>query len=715
MKTSLVVVPLLCVLLISCASNNNSQTPPPPETFTISGTVTGLAANAALVLQNNGADNLSVTLNGSFHFSSTIKSGSAYNVTVLTQPSNPVQQCAVTNGVGTAMADVSNVTVTCTTPVPTYTISGTLSGLATNSTGLVLQDNGGDNLIVKANGAFHFATAVKSGSGYNVTILTQPSSPVQQCTVANPVGTATANVTNVTVTCANPATFAIGGTVANLATNNGGLVLQNNAGDNLSITSNGSFQFATEIASGGAYNVTVFIQPSSPTQQCTITNGVGTATNTVSNITVECGHGEWAWMAGSQSYNVISTYGTLGVAAAANTPGGRQSPATWTDSSGDFWLFGGYGKDSNGNLLPMNDLWKFSGGEWTWEGGSNVGGQKGNYGTLGVSSTNTVPGARSEAAAWTDSSGDLWLFGGNGFDSGGTEADLNDLWKYSNGEWTWMGGSDLVNSKGQYGTLGVAGAANAPGARDWAATWTDASGNFWLFGGTGYDSSSAIVGQLSDLWKYSNGEWTWMSGPKVINQKGIYGTKGVANAANIPGGRFAAFSWTDSTGNLWLFGGNADDSNGTPGYMNDLWEYSAGEWTWVGGSNVVYQQGVYGTQGTAATSNVPGSRLAGTVWTDAQGNAWIFGGGGRDSVGSYGALNDLWKYSNGEWTWMSGSNEVGATSTFGTEGVLYPGNVPGNRSTCSAWKDADGNLWLFGGVTVNSVAENLNDLWMYMP
>jgi hypothetical protein len=274
-KTSLVVVPLLCVLLTSCASNNNTQTPPPPETFTISGTVTGLAANAGLVLQNNGVDNLSVTLNGSFHFSSAIKSGAGYNVTVLTQPSNPAQQCAVTNGVGTAMANVSNVTVTCTTLVATYTISGTLSGLATNSSGLVLQDNGGDNLIVTANGTFHFATAVKSGSGYNVTILTQPSNPVQQCAVANGVSTATANVTNVSLTCTNPVTYAIGGTVANLATNNGGLVLQNNAGNNLSITGNGSFQFATEIASGGAYNVTVFSQPSSPAQRCTITNGIG--------------------------------------------------------------------------------------------------------------------------------------------------------------------------------------------------------------------------------------------------------------------------------------------------------------------------------------------------------------------------------------------------------------------------------------------------------
>ena len=712
MKTSVVVL-LLCVLLAGCAGNNNNPTPPPPATYTIAGAVTGLAANAGVVLQNNGADNLSVTANGKFHFATTVKSGGGYKVTVVTQPTNPVQQCTVANGVGTAMANVSDVAVACTTPVTTYTVSATVSGLAANSSGIVLQDDGGDDLSVMANGVFQFATAIKAGGAYNVTVITQPATPPQQCGVGNGAGTATANV-NIAVTCAPVPTYTIGGTVANLATNNGGLVLQNNGGDNLSVTANGSFQFATGVKWGGGYNVTVLAQPSSPAQQCSVANRSGNATGDVTNVALECGHNEWAWMAGSQNGNQAGTFGTLGVPAAGNTPGGLQYSATWADAAGNLWLFGGYGKDSNGNLLPVNDLWKFSAGQWTWMGGSTVGGQNGVYGTLGVASSNTIPGARYEAASWTDASGNFWLFGGIGFDSVGSEADLNDLWKYSGGEWTWVGGANVSKSKGQYGTLGVADPANVPGARSWAASWVDASGNFWLFGGLGYDGSGS-VGQLSDLWKYSNGEWTWMGGPNVINQKGIYGTKGVAGAANTPGGRFGVYSWIDLSGNFWMFGGNAYDSNGTSGYMNDLWKYSGGEWTWVGGANVVAQHGVYGTQGTASANNIPGSRLQGAAWTDAQGNAWIFGGAAIDSVGRYGELNDLWKYSNGEWTWMGGANTVGQVATFGTEGVLYPGNVPGSRTGYSAWKDADGNFWLFGGVTVTTVAENLNDLWMYMP
>ena len=55
-------------------------------------------------------------------------------------------------------------------PAPqSYTIGGTVSGLS--GTGLVLQNNGGNNLSVSANGRFTFTTAIASGSTYNVTVF----------------------------------------------------------------------------------------------------------------------------------------------------------------------------------------------------------------------------------------------------------------------------------------------------------------------------------------------------------------------------------------------------------------------------------------------------------------------------------------------------------------------------------------------------------------
>jgi putative esterase len=167
----------------------------PPPAYTIGGTVSGLSGTA--VLQNNGGSDLSVSSNGSVTFTTPLTTGSAYGVTVRTNPAG--QTCAVANGSGTVgTSNVRNVAVTCSNAA-TYSIGGTVSGL---SGAAVLQDTGGDNLSVAANGGFTFATRLTSGSAYNVTILANPSG--QTCTVGSGSGTlASANVTNVSLTCAS--------------------------------------------------------------------------------------------------------------------------------------------------------------------------------------------------------------------------------------------------------------------------------------------------------------------------------------------------------------------------------------------------------------------------------------------------------------------------------------------------------------------------------
>ncbi len=83
----------------------------------------------------------------------------------------------------------------------TFTVGGSVSGL--EGSGLVLQNNGGDDLAVSADGSFTFATALADGSGYDVTVLSQPASPSQTCSVSNGNGTlAGADVTNVQISCA---------------------------------------------------------------------------------------------------------------------------------------------------------------------------------------------------------------------------------------------------------------------------------------------------------------------------------------------------------------------------------------------------------------------------------------------------------------------------------------------------------------------------------
>jgi hypothetical protein len=84
--------------------------------------------------------------------------------------------------------------------VATVTVGGNVSGLT--GTGLVLQNNGGDNLSISVNGDYTFATPLESGDTYAVTVLTQPSSPSQVCTVANGSGAiGVENVTDVDVNC----------------------------------------------------------------------------------------------------------------------------------------------------------------------------------------------------------------------------------------------------------------------------------------------------------------------------------------------------------------------------------------------------------------------------------------------------------------------------------------------------------------------------------
>ena len=415
--------------------------------------------------------------------------------------------------------------------------------------------------------------------------------------------------------------------------------------------------------------------------------------------------GQWTWMSGSNGINQAGSYGTKGVASATNVPGARYGAVTWTDSSNNFWLFGGGGFAAIGQG-SLNDLWKWDGSNWTWVSGSNGTNQQGSYGTQGVPSATNVPGARDSAVSWTDTSGNLWLFGGQGFAASG-QGLLNDLWKWDGSNWTWVSGSSASSQQGGYGTLGAASPTNVPGARYVAVSWADSLGNFWLFGGQGFAASSQ--GALNDLWKWDGSNWTWVSGSNAPSQQGSYGTLGVTSPMNVPGARYASASWKDFSDNLWLFGGRGYSASGQ-GNLNDLWKWDGTNWTWVSGSNGVDQVGSYGMEGVASAPNVPGARYWALSWGDLSGNFWLFGGQESVANGS-GHLNDLWRWDGTNWTWVSGSNGDDQVGSYGTQGVPDVSNVPGARYASAAWRDSTGNLWLFGGV--GYVVSYLNDLWVF--
>jgi hypothetical protein len=597
-------------------------------------------------LQDGTGQTIDLSANGSFSFPNP---DSSYAVSVQIQPSNPAQTCTVTNGSGTATANVTNISINCG-----GTVGGVVYGLT--GSGLVLEDNVGDKASVSANGNFTFSTVFASGVTYNVTILSQPTSPSQNCAVTNGSGTVTVNV-SLQVVCGNqwswvsgsnaflqPGTYGVKGTPAstNIPGSRSAMVSWKDKTGNLRLYSGEGDDFSPPYAFafyGDFWEL-------SPTT------------------------GYWTWQGGVEGQNAgIGVWGSQGKAASTNTPGYRSNSSNWVDSSGNLWLFGGYSSSSTGSGGSLNDMWEYSQSlsQWIWMGGSSLVEQPGIYGVQGSPGSGTsIPGSRALAMSWTDASGNFWLFGGSGYDSAATVGYLNDLWKFNPalgayGEWTWMGGNTTVpaantGQNGIYGQQGTPVSGNLPGGRGEATTWTDSSGKFWLFGGSGYDSAGNF-GDLNDLWKFdpalgTYGEWAWMGGsntvPEYGGQTGVYGTLGTPASGNIPGGRQGAVSWIDASGNFWLFGGLGYDSAGNYGYLNDLWKYTpsatgdTGEWTWMAGSNLANQQGVLDT--ATPSSNVPPGLTDAAGWTDSSGNLWLFGGDTINSPGATGSVNGLWEY-----------------------------------------------------------------------
>ena len=166
--------------------------------FAIGGRVSGLTGSQPFTLQNNGADALTVSTNGSFTFA---KTASSYDVTVITQPAGQI--CSVSNGSGSMInANVNNVAVNCSPN--TYTVGGTLQGL-TFGHQIALQNNGTDTLTLTADGTFTFQTPMPYGANFNVTVTSQPGEASQLlCFIsAGASGTVSGAVTGVVVFCAS--------------------------------------------------------------------------------------------------------------------------------------------------------------------------------------------------------------------------------------------------------------------------------------------------------------------------------------------------------------------------------------------------------------------------------------------------------------------------------------------------------------------------------
>src|SRR2546427_169364 len=595
--------------------------------FSIGGTITGVVGTGLILQNSSDSEQLPISPangNQAFTFKKLVPTGTAYNVTIFAQPTAPTQNCTVTSGTGsgTATANVTNVAIVC--PAVTYSVGGTVVGLAgippnngvLTDGSFLLQNNLGNTLNITENGPFTFATQEALNDQFQVSIFHAASTQSQGCTLWNYKGVVTASVTSIVVDCAHNDS-----TVVNTVppTTVGKQIIAN----------------AQHERQGGSYS-SPFVPPARL--------GAATWTDNTGNLWLFGGSnganylndlwefhastlsadftasaGQWTWQSGA-STQFVDQNGVY-PPTANPYPGARTNAVSWTDASGNFWLFGGFGKDGAGTLGFLNDLWEYTGGTWTFISGSSLANQVGIYGTPGVASGTNAPGGRQEAVGWADAVGNLWLFGGEGEDGNNpptANGILDDLCVYNitANQWTFVMGNTTANQTGVYeaqtvvGPVSTIGAASTcgltvglavggkvicspvsttgalPGSRWGASGWTDAGGNFRLYGGWGLDSSGTNGnGALNDLWVYTPnstvgqpGTWTWIKGSNTGAANGIYGDEVRPYKTYeiwTPGGRSNATHWVDGNGQLWLFGGAGYDSTSTTGngYLNDMWRY----------------------------------------------------------------------------------------------------------------------------------------------
>ena len=423
--------------------------------------------------------------------------------------------------------------------------------------------------------------------------------------------------------------------------------------------------------------------------------------------------GLWNWLSGIQEPDQRGIYGTKGVESPDNKPGARRNAMTFKDKEGNYWLFGGIGRDINNNYSYLNDLWKYNNntGNWTWISGSEFAADEGSPGTTGVASPLNTPRGRAFAASWTDSEGNFWIYGGKGY----SRYYIGDLWKFDIKTylWTRVNGEDDLEPEIIRGIKGIGDARNFPGGRSGAMVVAGNNDEFYLYGGKSRN------GLCSDIWKFSTTTklWTWIGGSEEFNAPYYKEDDGILSDLNTPGGRYSSAIWMDDDKNIWLFGGNNSASGYVNGYANsDLWKYNidSNQWAYEKGNLNSNSFGNYGEIGIYSPENWPGAREMPNFWKDTDGNFWLFGGAEYeyspfmlDAITN--ARNDLWKFDTNKkmWVWVSGSQD--------TPHPIQTGETvsPGGRFGAAIWQNENNKITIFGGTgyDASTYLHLLNDMW----
>lgn len=378
---------------------------------------------------------------------------------------------------------------------------------------------------------------------------------------------------------------------------------------------------------------------------------------------------EWTWMSGSNLQEYTSVYNDPNPQ--NNRPSGRLNAIKWLGADGNLWLYGGYhfGPSSSLSFHALSDLWKYEIASNTWVLVSDAS-------SLGINllpihdGPTATPGSLQGSLSWTDPEGNLWLFCGSSWITGGnpkrptyTAVRYSDLWKYDPvlNQWFWIKGPKQANQPAIYQSTDPS--LIQPADKGGAVSWS-VGNTLWLFSGA----------NQNDVWKYdiTTGNWQWVNGQSSSNVLPDY-----FSSNPFPGGKSNAVGWKDSEDNVWIYGG----SNPV-----DMWRYNmtSNTWTLIYKSELAETPPHYKIKGYSGIDIYPGSRAVSEAWVDAQNNFWMYGGRSPKSE----KRGDLWKFiplcsNNDNTITINGSN---------VKCDLSGGNITGTVASGYTWQSSHDNV-----------------------
>jgi hypothetical protein len=314
----------------------------------------------------------------------------------------------------------------------------------------------------------------------------------------------------------------------------------------------------------------------------------------------------------------------------------------------------------------------------------------GNFKTKSIENTTT----------WTDTAGNLWVFGGEMTNEDDSKTQSTDLWKFDSKQNNWKQITQIADNK----------EAIFPTTRREATAWTDPKGFLWLFGGRSLENEL-----LNDLWLFVIEKNTWQQVHKNTDPR--------ENSAPSP--RVESAHWIDVNRNLWLFGGReAGSERNYNGFQNDLWCYNIEKKEW---------KLIEPKQNQNNEKHKPDPRIQSANFLGDESKLILFGGLGESKTRNYfGGYSDIWIYNIKENIWHKKENEKAENTIeiyekqYGVSGFENPETHPGFRIKPSYWQDKEGFCWLYGGQTIIT-SESINsepyiwrlnsksNLWSYFP